>query len=209
MSVANALSTAVRVRDRVHKARAGSFIRSSELPGSRSAVLTTLSRLHADGDLVRVRNGIYWKSVSSRFGGGRPGLLDAGVVAAGVTGVGPAGWSATQVLGLSTQLPAIPELAVAGPTPTLKGVRFHQRNNLARRGLSFLEIALLESLRDFPRYAEVDFDVVTRRVEELVANGRIRLARVRKAAASEHSPALRRNLQAVLEGLGRGDAVPD
>jgi hypothetical protein len=123
--------------------------------------------------------------------------------------VGPAGWSATQVLGLSTQLPAIPELAVAGPTPTLKGVRFHQRNNLARRGLSFLEIALLESLRDFPRYAEVDFDGVTRRVEELVADGRIRLAKVGKAAASEHSPALRRNLQAVLEGLGRGDAVPD
>jgi hypothetical protein len=191
------------VRARVRRAPTGSFVRPADLPGSRSAVLTALSRLHAEGGLVRLRNGLYWKGVSSRFGPGRPSLLEAAVSAAGNRGAGPAGWSATQVLGLSTQLPATPEVAVAGAAPTLVGVRFHRRNNTARHELGFYEVALIEALRDFPRYSEVDIESVARTVARLEAEGKVRLARVKRVAASEHSPALRRNLEAVTELLGQ------
>jgi hypothetical protein len=195
------MTTAELVRTRVDNSHAGSFIRSSDLPGPRSAVLTALSRLHAEGELVRVRNGLYWKGVTSRYGPGRPGLLDAAVKMAGDRGVGPAGWSATHVLGLSTQLPAMPEVAVTGPAPTLDGVRFHRRNNVARHDLRFIEIALMEVLRDFPRHSEVDIEEVARMVRRLEQEGKLRFSKVEKAASSEHSPALRRNLEVIRELL--------
>jgi hypothetical protein len=167
-------------------------------------VLTALSRLHAEGELVRVRNGLYWKGLGSRFGPGRPGLLESAVNAAGGSGAGPAGWSATQVLGLSTQLPATPEVAVAGPVPTLVGVRFHRRSNTVRLGLGFYEVALLEALRAYPLYAEVGLDDVARNVRRLQDEGKVRLAEVERAAASEHSRALRWNLDALRGLLGSG-----
>ncbi|MHB8243724.1 MAG: hypothetical protein ACYDGN_00015 [Acidimicrobiales bacterium] len=194
------------IRERVRRAPRGSFIRPADLPGSRSAVLTILSRLHAAGGIVRVRNGLYWKGVSSRYGPGRPSLLEAAVSAAGSKGAGPAGWSAAQVLGFATQLPATPQVAVAGPAPTLEGVRFHRRSNAARRDLGFYEVALLEALRDFPRHSEVDMKAVARTVARLETEGKVRLAKVKRVAASEHSPALRRNLGAVSELLSRDTA---
>lgn len=191
------------VRARVRRAPVGSFIRSSDVPGSRPAVLSALSRLHANGDLVRVRNGLYWKGVPSRYGPGRPGLLEAAVSIAGGKGVGPAGWSASQVLGLSTQLAATPEVAVAGPAPALEGVRFHRRSNSARRDLGFYEVALLEALRDFPRHAEVDIEAVARSAQRLETEGKLRFSKVERVAKSEHSSALRRNLEAVRIILAR------
>ena len=90
------MTTAEMIRRQVQEVPAGTFIRPAELPGTRPAVLTALSRLHADGELVRVRNGLYWKGLQSRFGSGRPNLLDAAVAVAG-TGAGPTGWSAAQI----------------------------------------------------------------------------------------------------------------
>jgi hypothetical protein len=191
------MTTADKVRTKVRRAPVGTFIRPASLPGSRPAVLTALSRLHADGELVRIRNGLYWKGVRSRFGPGRPGLLDAALAAGGGKGAGPAGWSATQVLGLSTQVPAIPEVAVAGPVRTLEGVRFHRRSNVERRDLNFYEVALIEALRDFPRYSELDIEAIARRVRSLEEEGKVHLARVTRVASSEHSSALRQNLETV------------
>jgi hypothetical protein len=200
------MTTAEMIRKRVQEAPAGTFIRPAELPGTRPAILTALSRLHADGELVRVRNGLYWKGLRSRFGSGRPNLLDAAVVVAG-TGAGPTGWSATQVLGLSTQLPAVPEVAVAGPVPTLEGVRFHRRNNAARHELNFYEVALMEALRTYPRYAEVGIDRVAAAVRRLEKEGKVEWSKIERVARSEHSPKLRQNLARVDELLGRDRAT--
>jgi len=161
----------------------------------------SLVRLAGAGDLVRVRNGLYWKGVKSRFGAGRPGLLDAAIAVAGTDGAGPSGWSAAHALGLSTQLPATPEVAVAGPVPSFEGVRFHKRNNLARRNLGFWEIALLEALRSYPAYAAVDLDELATRACSLSAEGKVRFPCLESAARSERSPALRRNLAAVIARL--------
>jgi hypothetical protein len=199
------MTTAEMIRRKVQEVPAGTFVRPADLPGTRPAVLTALSRLHADGELVRVRNGLYWKGLRSRFGSGRPNLLDAAVAVAG-TGAGPTGWSATQILGLSTQLPAVPEVAVAGPVPTLEGVRFHRRNNAARHELNFFEVALMEALRSYPRYAEVGIDRVAATVRRLEAEGEADWSKIKRVARSEHSPKLRQNLATVDDMLGRNTA---
>ena len=85
--------------------------------------------------------------------------------------------------------------------PSFEGVRFHKRNNLARRDLGFWEIALLEALRSYPAYAEVSVAEFAARVRALVAEGKVRLAHLEMAARREHSPALRHNLAAVREQL--------
>lgn len=196
-----AASIADSIRASVEAAPVGAFIRSADVSGPRAAVNTALSRLAAAGDLVRVRNGLYWKGVKSRFGAGRPGLLDAAIAVAGTDGAGPSGWSAAHALGLSTQLPATPEVAVAGPVPSFAGVRFHKRNNLARRNLGFWEIALLEALRSYPAYAEVGLDELAIRALSLSNEGKVRFPCLQAAALSEHSLALRQNLAAVFARL--------
>ncbi len=201
------MTTAEMIRRKVQEVPAGTFIRPADLPGTRPAVLTALSRLHADGELVRVRNGLYWKGLQSRFGSGRPNLLDAAVAVAAGSGAGPTGWSATQVLGLSTQLPAVPEVAVAGPVPTLEGVRFHRRNDTARHELNFYEVALMEVLRTYPRYAEVGIDRVAATVRRLEAEGNADWSKIERVARSEHSPKLRHNLARVDELLGQDRAT--
>jgi hypothetical protein len=80
-------------------------------------------------------------------------------------------------------------------------VRFHKRNNLARRDLGALEIALLEAMRDYPVHAEVDMDEVINRVRTLAAEERIRLPSVEAVARTEQSQALHRNLSTVVHGL--------
>jgi hypothetical protein len=201
---AMAASIADGVRAVVAAVPVGGFIRSADVPGTRAGVNTALSRLASTGELVRVRNGLYWKGVKSRFGAGRPGLLAAAIAVAGPDGTGPSGWSAAQVLGLSTQVPATPEVAVAGPVPSLRGVRFHKRNNLARRDLGFWEIALLEALRSYPVYAEVGMDELASRVRSLIAEGKVRFPHVAMAARCERSPALRRNLAELAARLPEG-----
>lgn len=189
------MGTTEAIRNRVRRAATGTFFRPSDFVGHRPAVLTALSRLNAEGELVRVRNGLYWKGVNSRYGSGRPDSSAAAVALAEGRGVGPTRWSATQALGLSTQVPPVADLVVTGPAPKMRGVRFHTRNNAARQNLSYLEVAVLETLRDFPRYVEVDLDELATKVEGLDVAGKISMKKVEKAAASERSPRLRENLE--------------
>lgn len=203
-----AASVAADVRAAVAAAPMGAFVRSADLPGTRAGVHTALSRLSAAGEIVRVRHGLYWKGVKSRFGPGHPGLLDAAIAAAGTTGAGPSGWSATHALGLSTQIPATPEVAVAGPVPRFAGVKFHRRNNLARHALNVWEIALLEALRSYPAYAETSMDQLAARVRDLIVGQKIRPDHLMKAARREHSPALRANLASLTASLPMTTLTP-
>ena len=40
---------------------AGSFVHVDTLPGSRGAASSAASRAHKRGDLIPIRNGLYWK----------------------------------------------------------------------------------------------------------------------------------------------------
>jgi hypothetical protein len=183
----------------------GTFFHVSDFDGPRRAVESAFSRLAADEEsLLRVRRGLYWKGVKSRFGPGRPRAEDVVREVAGTRGVGPAGWSAGHALGLSTQVPAVPEFAVVGPSPTgVPGAKFHARRNFARLRLGYDEIALLEVLRDWPEHVEADWSELERTVLRLRDSGRIRPDRVKKAAAEERVPVLRERVAALVTDLGR------
>ncbi len=119
------------------------FVRISGLPGSNAARRNALSHAAADGDLIRVRNGLYYKGAKSRFGMTRPSSRDVAREVLGSDGVGPAGFSAARHLGLTTQVPAEMHLSFWGPIPEgIDGVRIHKRNNARRRWLNESEIAL-------------------------------------------------------------------
>ena len=198
-------SVAASIRSRVTRSRPGTFFRVSDFIGPRRAVESAFSRLAAEEEgLLGVRRGLYWKGVKSRFGPGRPRVEDLVREVAGARGVGPAGWSASHALGVSTQVPAVPEGAVVGPPPTgIRGATFHSRRNFARLGLGYEEIALLEVLRDWPAHVEADWSDLERTVIQLRDDGRIRLNRVRKAASEESSPALRKRGAALVNDIAR------
>lgn len=200
-------SVAGSIRSSVERARPGAFFRVSEFDGPRRAVESAFSRLALEeSSLIRVRRGLYWKGVNSRFGPGRPRPEDVASEVAEGRGIGPAGWSASHALGLSTQVPAVPEFAVVGPPPTgVPGVRFHSRRNFARLGLRYEEVALLEVLREWPAYVDRDWSDLERAVIRLRDDGRIRPNRMLKAATEEKVPALRTHVAELFGNLGDGE----
>ncbi len=201
---------AATIREKVGKAPRGAFFRTTEFAGSRAAVESHLSRLTGqDRTLLRVRRGLYWKGVPSRFGPGRPRVDDIVRVVAGDRGVGPAGWSASHALGLSTQVPATAVYAIVGPAPAgIPGAEFHSRNNFRRLGLRYEEIALLEVLREWPGTVEADWPTLVARVARLRATGLLRPVRMRKAVEGEGKPALRERFARLVEGLAGFHSEP-
>lgn len=113
------------VRRAVADTPTGNFVRSRDLVSlagaSRSAVDTALHRLIHSESLVAVRPGLFFKGKRTRFGVTRPDPLSVGFEVARLrgfhTGVGPAGITAARHLGLTTQVPAIEEIAVPGRRP--------------------------------------------------------------------------------------------
>src|SRR5437870_195223 len=106
------MSIAREIKDEVGSADPGTFFSSTQFHGPRAAVESALSRLASDGHLRRVRRGLYWKGVKSRFGTGKPRPAEIALAIAKDRAIGPTGWTASHALGLSTQLPAVPEFAV-------------------------------------------------------------------------------------------------
>lgn len=151
-----------------------------------------MSRLAAEGELVRVRKGLYWKGPKTRVGMPLPRPIEVALEVAG-PGAGPAGVSAAHALGLTTQVPAVERVAVPGRVPApLPGVRFVSRS-IERRigGLRPLEVALLEVLRDGPVVIESRWGKVAETVRRLAAAGEIRLAVIEAQLPHEHHVAAR------------------
>jgi hypothetical protein len=183
-----------------------SFFQTGNVPGPARAIETALSRLAAQGDgpIDRVRHGLYWRRPKpTRFGTGRPDPLAAAMAVAG-HGAGPAGWSATQALGLTTQVPALPTIAVIRRPPKgFPGVRFVSRSNIDRYTLNPTEVAVLEALRDFPAHLDPSLGLtdLTERVHQLVTDGRLNARKVLVAADSERHAGLGLAAHATLDEL--------
>jgi hypothetical protein len=178
-------SVAGQARHRVSRAAPGTFFRRKDFEGGDRAVESALSRLAIEGELVRVRKGLYYRGKHTRFGMTHPSTLEAAIAVGGV-GSGPSGVAAAQMLGLTTQIPATVEVAVPGPTPEpMKGVRFRSRPYSRReRRLRPIEIAVLEVMRD-PDAAEATWRQVARRIRELVDQGVVRAAVLGPEAADD------------------------
>ncbi|GAA2173518.1 hypothetical protein GCM10009784_08140 [Arthrobacter parietis] len=168
-----------------------SYVRARDLPGSPEASRAALSRAAKDGKVVKAARGLYFKGPKTRFGMARPNTLDTALEVLGKEGIGPCGFSAARAFGLTTQVPAKVELAISGPAPEgLDGVKLHTRNNPARRKLSYLDIALLEVLRE-PAVIESGWTAFVSAAKRSVKEKRIHPDLI-AAAVPRESPDVRR-----------------
>jgi hypothetical protein len=185
MTTAAVESVAGAARHRVERSRPGTFFRRRDFVGSDRAVESALSRLAAEGELIRARRGLYWRGKKTRFGMTHPSTLET-AVAVGGPGSGPSGVAAAHLLGLTTQVPATVEVAVPGKAPDpMPGVRFCARPYSRReRRLTPVEVAVLEVLRD-PQASEASWAQIVDRLRELITAGEVRVEVLAAEAATE------------------------
>lgn len=195
------MSVAAQVREAVASIEHRAFLRARDLSGSRSAVDSALSRLAADGELVRVHKGLYYRPPPR--GRRRPLPLEVGL-AIGGRGAGPAGISAARLFGLTTQVPGVEAVAVPGRAPAdREDVRFVARSFSRReQDLSPYEAGLLEVLRDFESISEEPFDRLPAVVQGAIDHDKIRVDRVREAVNDEWDLGTRHRWHRLEERLG-------
>lgn len=184
----------------------GRFVRVDDLPGTRGAARSALSRARKAGNLLPVRRGLYFKGAKTRYGMTRPSSKEVAVEVLGSKGVGPTGVSAARALGLTTQVPAQPALTVAGPVPTsVRAVKISKRNNMRRRDLRYQEIALLELLRgDWQTSVDGGWSALVSASAAAIRDHKIRPASLTAAVRTERSPAARSNYARLIEELRAG-----
>jgi len=186
------MSTAHQVRKHVEFSPVRAFISATDIPGPRRAIECEMSRLAAEGEVVRVRKGLYWKGPKTRVGMPLPRPAEVALEVAGI-GSGPAALSAAHALGLTTQVPATEVIAVPGRVPApVRGTRFVSRS-IERRilGLRPTEVALIEVLRAGPTGIEVPWTKVAAVAKRLAGAGEIRPDVIDEQVQHEHHVATR------------------
>jgi len=187
------MGTAQLVREHVELSPVLGFISTAEIHRSRRAVECEMSRLAAEGEVVRVRKSLHWKGPRTGVGMPLPRPHEVALEVGGV-GSGPAGISAAHSLGLTTQVPAVEVIAVPGRAPApVRGARFVSRS-VERRflGLRPTEVALLEVLRAGPQVVEVPWAEVAEMATRLARAGEIRPEVLDEQVRQEHHSALRK-----------------
>lgn len=202
------MSTAATVQDKVTRSRERFFSADdfSDLP--RAATVKSLERLAEDGELVRVRRGMYFRGKRYRWGMARPDERSLVEHMVGKYGVGPAGLSAANHLGLTTQMPAKSHYAVTGTSPRdLPAAKFVSRQRVGRRDhkLRWLEVAILEVLDDWTTL-ETTPERAVATIASLIRGNQADPNRLARASKSEPAHS-RMRLRVVLEASGHSDLV--
>ena len=196
------------VRDRVEHGKARFWKHSDfhDLPPL--AVATALSRLAREGELQRVGKGVYYRPTPTSFGLSRPSA--SGMAAATLSApLHPAGLSAANVLGLTTQNPGRAEYATsaAGPPTALRDAVVHTGRSAQRASLSAEDGAILETLRERARASDLSPQDTVHRLLVLLADEQ-RFRRLAAAAMGE-PPRVRAMLGALGEELSMSSRLLD
>jgi hypothetical protein len=201
-------SVASRVRARVERGgeRFWTLDDFADLPAG--AVAMALSRLAADGTLQRERKGVYYRARSTPFGMSVPSASGSVALALGDRPLHPAGLTAANVLGFTTQNPGRQEFttpAAAAPS-ALENARVRARRRPgSRSNLSAEDGALLEFLRERARTSDLPPDRTYARLYELLGET-ARFRRLSKAALDE-PPRVRAMLGALGQEIGADDRM--
>lgn len=205
-------STASRIRAAI--ADSGErFWRIADFEGSPMAIEKTLSRLTAEGELRRVRHGLYWRGADTLLGMAPPTPNHLVSELTDARGVGPSGLSAAAALGLTMQIPKRHHIAVAGPIPRATAdIKFVTRSSHFRRDarLNASEVALLEVLREWRNVVDLSDSAAISRIREVINHGDINMDRVVRAARTEPART-RHRLRWLLSEMGdaeRASRVP-
>lgn len=198
-------SVANKVRRQVTRSR-DRFWRGEDFEGDAKAVDMALSRLVVDGEIERVRRGVYWRGSKTRFGMTvAPSIKAVREIIGDQEAVGAAEWYATNLLGLSTQVSPVPVIAVSKRTPTgIADIRLVNRaSRTARREarLNDVEVTILEALEGWDKYVEVDADTATDLFLGALERDDVRVGRLVTASRTE-SPRVRERLRYLLQLAG-------
>lgn len=170
---------------------------------SANAAAHTLSRMAADGELQRLRKGLYYRPKMTAIGPSMPSATSA-LAQTFQAPLHPAGLSAANALGLSTQNPGRGEFATpaAAPPGALAGAVVHTRRPATRVGLSARDGALLETLRERARSSDLSPEATERRLLSLVSDP-ADFRRLASAALAEPP-----RVRAMLGALGQQAGAP-
>lgn len=191
-------SVAAGVRSALAKMPPQTFVHATALPGSLSAVEVELARLARRGEIRRLRRGLYWRGPKTLLGIAAPDPEAVALEVAG-PGAGPAGVAAAHWLGLTTQIPGRPSVAVPGRVPAaIPGVRFCSRTTRRRElGMRPLEVAVVEVLREWPMFVESDWNTVCCTIGSLVESSSVRPAVIAADVIAERHTKLREHWAAM------------
>lgn len=175
------------------------FFTVDDFSGTRSTVARALSRLADDGEMVRVKRGLYWRGVKTPLGMAPPtSAAILGAVYDKTAGVGPAWLDAARKLGLTTQISrkstfAVPYVVTGLPLIFVNRAR---RTGRADHNLDDAEIALFEVLYDWNEVVELSTADAVERLRSLIGKS-IRPKAV-VAASTTESARVRERLRALL-----------
>jgi Family of unknown function (DUF6088) len=201
-------ATARTVRERVRRGKAR-FWKHTDFSGlPPAAVATALSRLAREGELRRVGKGVYYRAAPTSFGMSTPAFSAAAAETLKAP-VHPAGLTAANALGLTTQNPRRPEYATpaSAPPSALRDAVVHTGRPALRATLSAQDGAMLEVLRERARSSDLSPEETVQRLLRLLSDeGRFRgLA----SAAMAEPPRVRAMLGALGQELGMPPALLD
>lgn len=185
------------------------FWRFTDFPdSSASAAQHLLSDMADRGVIMRVRKGLYWRGVPTPLGMSPPPLDDLIRELVGSRGVGPAGLSAANALGLSTQVPRRLHVAIPARTPEPTGplwfVSRPTRTGRLSSRLTSTDVALLETLGDWESVVEVPASEGWTRLRRMLEEDGAMAERLTAASATEPG-GVRVRLAALLSAAGRHD----
>lgn len=199
--------TSRRERERVLCSR-DRFWRPEDLATSGSTTHHLMAGLVDEGELRRVRRGLYWRGTRSPLGMAPPPTDSLINELAPGAGVGPAGSYAANLLRLSTQLPRRAEIAVPARAPesvgSLRFVARPARSARRRARLNPTEVALLEVLGSWESVIELPPGEAWERLRNLLTSGAARPEQLAKAGATEPA-STRARLRELLHAHGRDD----
>lgn len=202
----SARSAASEVRRRVFAAGERHWTLSDFADLSATAAAHALSRLVSDGELQRIRKGLYFRPKATALGPSLPSAT-AALAQTFHAPLHPSGLTAASALGLTTQNPARGEYATpaaAGPG-ALRNATVHTRRPHTRYGLSHEDGALLELLRDRARASDLDAETTIARLVARLADP-TDFRRLSEAALAE-PPRVRALLGALGEQAGQPETL--
>ena len=180
------------------------MLRATDLKGTSAAAATkALARLASKGVLTRVGKGLYYAPKDTLLGKSKPS--PGAIARKTLEGKSrPTGTTAANLLGLSTQVSARPELvAFTSHRPKLEtSARIRLRRGARSLRLPELEAALLELLRDRGQFVEAEPNEAFRRLSQTFGdNARPGRLRGLRDAALEEPPRVRAMLGALLSWM--------
>ncbi len=193
--------SATEIALRMAKSSGKSLLRAEDLKGATPAAASkALARLAKQGVLTRVGKGLYFAPKDTLIGKSKPS--ETSIALKRLEGkTRPTGASAANILGLSTQVPARPQLIAytSNPPKNAGAARIKLRRTSSLHTLPTLEGALLEFIRARGTTAETSSSESIRRLRELLTSqlSASRLRGLREAALAE-PPRVRAILGALL-----------